>query len=256
VLHIISRSSIELSAGGTRTTVSHGPIFQRWIACLVNADRRAEVLDAVSRLPAAEQELPIYLKARAEVYERAGDRAKALEFYDRYVAADPDDFDMALRRIQLLHKAGQRQLVLRSLDALPLPATTSPMNLMFVAQMRAEYGGLEESIRIGYRARRIGFNDPRIHQAYSGLILLRPSVQTKFLMLDRITRDVKVAVRHDAGGHVDLSDVQKVLYAVKERADQAAELVQRRSPPGGSPVVLPAREGGDRARRSRRHTSF
>jgi hypothetical protein len=67
---------------------------------------------------------------------------------------------------------------------------------------------------------------------------------------------VKVAVRHDAGGHVDLSDVQKVLYAVKERADQAAELVQRRSPPGGSPVVLPAREGGDRARRSRRHTSF
>jgi hypothetical protein len=103
--------------------------------------------------------------------------------------------EMALRRMQLLHLAGERNLVLEALSRLHLPEPPEPVDLMFAAQLTAEYGCLEDAIRMGYRARRIGFKDPRIHGAYIGLILLRPPERTSFLQLDRVTTEAAFSLR-------------------------------------------------------------
>jgi cellulose synthase operon protein C len=164
-----------------------GPIYQRYVACLMNADRRAEVLEAINRLPENERDNSFYLKGLAAAYERAGERTKALEYYARCVAAEPDDPEPAIRRIFLFYKAGERDKALEALEALRLPRNPSAIDLMFVAQVRAEYGQLEQAVEIGYRARKVGFDDPRIHLAYMNLIVLRERDETQFLELDRIT---------------------------------------------------------------------
>jgi tetratricopeptide (TPR) repeat protein len=178
---------------------AHSLAFHRWIACLVNSDQRAKALEAIDRLPSEQQEMPEYLAARAAVHERAGDRAMALTFYDRCVAADPSNIDLALRRILVLYKEGERDLALQALDEIHLPEEPSAEDLMVIAQLRAEYGQIEEAVRIGYRARRIGFKDPRIHNAYSGLILVRPPEATRFLELDQITEEAAFALRERNG---------------------------------------------------------
>lgn len=136
------------------------------------------------------------------LYERIGLLKRAIRLADRYLEQDPADLGLRMAWVQLCEREGGKEL-LRSrewLAAVPPDVEGGALELMALAQAVNQHVGDAKSFRIGYRALRLGYDDPAIHAAYAfGLFLMGRASRASIVEPEVVRMDTAVTLEQVGG---------------------------------------------------------
>ncbi len=153
-------------------TSTNSQPLRKYAVALFNAGAYAEAISIVQDIRGDGPAVPVLSEIEALILESYGSLDQAMVLWEQLAAIDPGNAEYRLRRVRLAIRRGDLDLAREALDSIPDELVRDdPETLMSIAQVRQVVGDFAGVLDPAYRARRIGFDDPRMHLAYMGSIL-------------------------------------------------------------------------------------
>lgn len=142
--------------------------LQRRLKALLLADRRKEARALFEAIPPVVRDQKTYLALGVMTYERVGMLPRARALLERHCAQNPDDLHARLAWLGLCERMGDLPAVRQWLRNVSPTIEGSPHELMTLAHAIDRHVVDPKCLRLGYRALRAGYTDPKMHLAYTG----------------------------------------------------------------------------------------
>ncbi len=143
------------------------PILRGRLRALVCADRRRDARELLDRLPPGLVASQPYLTLALHLLDRTGDLSRATGLLEAAFLAGQDDLWARLAWVELAERSGDTGAAVAWLSTVREDVPGSPRHLMALAHAIDRLIGDVKAIAIAYRALRAGYDDPKIHVAYS-----------------------------------------------------------------------------------------
>jgi cellulose synthase operon protein C len=194
--------------------------LRRTLQALHLADRRSEARKLFESLSPELRVSDGYLGLGVGVYERAGLLKPALKLVERALERH-DVLRNRLSWIQLLIRLGRPAPMQNWLATVPAEIEGSPIELISLAQLIDRYVGNDErALRIGYRALRAGYGNPRVHLAYAlGLIIGGRVSDVVMSVPDTVNPGTGVVLVNDDTGEVLHRIIETAANPIVEREE-------------------------------------
>jgi tetratricopeptide (TPR) repeat protein len=153
-------------------TENAGDSTRLYAMALFNAGRYGEALALAKGIRRGGSPMPVISEIEALVLEAYGDLDGAEALWRGLEDSDDGDrIKSKLSRVKLAIRRGDNSAAKVMLDGIQDENVSEPERLMTIAQARHVVGDPSGALGPAYRARRLAFDDPRIHMAYMGIIL-------------------------------------------------------------------------------------
>jgi len=180
---------------------SHPLLLQRYVLSLFNSGQHRAALRVAHEARKGDDVLPVVSAIEARLLEEAGDLEAAKHVLRQLVAADPDDPDHRIALAYLHYRSGDNDDAKNAVLGISLEEVQgSSHQLMALARVRA-WLGLDGVLELAYRARRLGFDKPEIHQRYISLVLNRRREHDSDLEVERVAPGSTVHLEGTDGGN-------------------------------------------------------
>jgi transcription elongation GreA/GreB family factor len=164
----------------------HPVIRKRYLLSLFYSGSHREALRVAQNERAGGAAIPLITAVEVTLLEEAGDIEEAKKLLAQLIAIEPDDPDHRIHLAHLRYRSGDTEGSKEAvLGVAPEEVKGSAHQLMALAKVRA-WLDLDGVLELAYRARRVGFDDPEIHQAYMSLVLNRKRDQDSVLEISRV----------------------------------------------------------------------
>ncbi|MGI4799048.1 MAG: PIN domain-containing protein [Janthinobacterium lividum] len=192
-------AAADLLAPVTDPAVDTLPL-QRRLKALLLADRRREVKTLFEAIPPVIRDQKIYLELGVMIYERIGMLPRARALMERYCTQNPDDLHARLAWLGLCERMGDLPVVQQWLQDVSPAIDGSPRELMTLAHAIDRHVVDPKCLRLGYRALRTGYADPRMHVAYTGgLVFFGTTLKTLQDNCEAVGLDTAVSLKEITG---------------------------------------------------------
>ena len=148
------------------------PVLRGRLRALLSADRRTDARRLLDRIDPALRSVQPYLTLALHLLDRTGDLPRAIELLEDAFRAGRDDLWSRLAWIELSERSGETTAAVAWLAAIPADVQGSARELMALAHAIDRVIGDVKAVAIAYRALRAGYDDPKMHVAYSFRLLM------------------------------------------------------------------------------------
>ena len=159
--------------GNLAARSDHPVITKRHLLSLFFSGSHREALRLAQKVRAGGPAIQIISAVEAHLLEEAGDPGEAKELLTQLIALEPDSPDHRIGLAYLRYRTGDLEGSKQAVLGIAAEEVKGNAHqLMALARVRA-WLDLDGVLELAYRARRLGFGDPDIHQAYVSLVLNR-----------------------------------------------------------------------------------
>jgi tetratricopeptide (TPR) repeat protein len=172
-------------------------VRQRYAACMFNAGRFKDALTFAQGQRGDGPPIPGISEVEAEVLLRISDLGGALGILSAMAESDATRADLRLKCAQVAWQQREFEAArqyLRTVSTTEL--AEDPTGLMILAQLRRELNE-PDALEPAYEARRLGFDQPRMHLAYMALFLGREAANDASLEVSEIGIGSTVVLARD-----------------------------------------------------------
>lgn len=148
------------------STISKGPILQKYLTALHFADRRADARTLFEKSDPKLRLAPEFGRLGVAIYERSGLLKEARKLLEQLLNAY-GNLEDRVYWIRLLERLRDVNSIKRYLTTVKADQIGPPRILIFLAQAIDKYIGGANSLPIAYRALRDGFDDEQVHLGYA-----------------------------------------------------------------------------------------
>ncbi len=153
--------------------------LQRRLKALLLADRRKEARELFEAIPPTIRDRKDYMEFGVTLYERVGMLPRARGLLERYCVCHAKDLHARLGWLSLCERMGDVPAMREWLQEVSPSVEGSPSELMALARLIDRHLADAKCLRLGYRALRAGYSDPKIHLTYIGsLVFFGTTVRT------------------------------------------------------------------------------
>lgn len=177
----------------------HLGLFRRYLISLFYGGFHSEALKVAAEKRATGRAIPIISAIEARILEEVGDLGGAEKLFAELVDIEPDDPDHRISLAYLRYRRGDYDGSKRAVLGVGVEEVKGNAHqLLALAKVRA-WLDLDGVLELAYRARRVGFDNADVHQAYVSLILNRKREQDKRLDVTQISPGTTVHLQADDG---------------------------------------------------------
>ena len=189
----------------------HPGLLRRYLLSLFYSGAHRQALKVAEEQRAGGPAIPIISAIEAHLLEEAGDLAGAERLLVELVGKEPDNPDHRIRLAYLRYRSGDYEGSKQAVLGVGVDEIKGNAHqLLALAKVRA-WLDLDGVLELAYRARRVGFDNADIHQAYVSLVLHRKRDQDATLQVERIRPGTTV--------HLEGDDGRKQIFTVVEGLD-------------------------------------
>lgn len=177
----------------------HPGLFRRYLLSLFYSGAYREALNVAADKRAGGRALPFVSVIEAHLLEKIGDLASAERLLVELVEIEPDDPDHRISLAYLRYRRGDYDGSKQAVLGIGVEEVKGNAHqLLALAKVRA-WLELDGVLELAYRARRIGFDNPEIHQAYVSLVLNREREQDPSLTVKQVRAGTTIHLSADDG---------------------------------------------------------
>jgi transcription elongation GreA/GreB family factor/predicted nucleic acid-binding protein len=197
---------------GIVTPEADAPRLRAYAVSLLNAGRLPEALEFAREVRKDGEAIPVVTEVEASVLEYVDDLEPAIRLREALSRVEPKNPSHLIKVFMLEFRRGHEGEARAAITRLRYEDVKE--NARALIHMAEAYAllGMDGALPLAYRARRLGFDEPRIHLAYMRVFLSREKEDEGLLSPAEVTIDCAV--------HVSRGDAKEVFVII---ADQNAE---------------------------------
>jgi tetratricopeptide (TPR) repeat protein len=198
------KGKVELSA--------NNPLARKYLLSLYNAGARRAAMNLAKELRGSGEAIPFVSEVEAQVLAAAGDFDGALKLFRQLAEKQPEAVTHRLWAVEMLRGLKNEEEARATLEGIKLEEIKDdPTNLIRVAWLRQKLG-MNGDLPFAYRARRVGFRDKDVHDAYVTLFMNHTSTVRGDLDVDCVAVDHAVRLKDRKGGYESYLIVEQEEY--------------------------------------------
>jgi tetratricopeptide (TPR) repeat protein len=207
------------------------PEFGNYLAALLRAGALAEILEVCKQARERVGLIPRIVEIEAHVLQLIGDLPSSEKLLDQWARQSPSDMKPRLLLLSIRLRMGSNQAAMDTALSIDVEAIwNDPHDLLDLAEAR-QILGLPDALEIAFRARRIGFDSPRVHQRYMTVFLNREEFDAALMNPTEVQVGSTVHLRHNEERVVwtilDEEDVSRSRGEISPTDDLSARLLER-----------------------------
>ena len=177
----------------------HPSLSRRYLLSLYYSGAHREALRVAQKQRGGGPAIPIVSAIEAQLLEEIGDLEGAKKLLAELVEKEPENPDHRIQLAYLRYRGGDCEGAKQAVLGICIEEIKgSAHQLLALAKVRA-WLGLDGVLELGYRARRLGFGEADVHQAYISLVLNRKRDRDSELEINRVQPGATVHLEGDDG---------------------------------------------------------
>jgi tetratricopeptide (TPR) repeat protein/predicted nucleic acid-binding protein len=207
--------------GGIVTPEADAPRLRAYAASLFNAGRLQEALAFAREVRKDGEAVPVVTEVEASVLEYIDDLEPAVRLREALSRVEPKNPSHLLKIFMLEFRRGREAKARDAITRLRYEEVKD--NAQALIHMAEAYTLLvmDGALPLAYRARRLGFDDPRIHAAYMRVFLCREKEDAGLLSPEEVAVDCAVHV--SAGGSKEVFVIAGEQPAERQQGEISAD---------------------------------